>query len=209
MKRFALVVLIALAAVPLAAQSRLGLIVDLEGVHRQEIEPVIGPVRYEPSFDKGGGLGVGLNWHFSDRFSIEAKVAGLASHMHLRIDRGDHIANADLGYAQFYPVMLTAQWHPLEGKSIRPYLGIGLAHIILRNIDETNNAPPVEFDDPTGVVLNGGIRVPISSRWSFNADARYIPVESHGEVRFLGPNAARADIDVRPLVLGFGVIYHY
>lgn len=208
MKRLALAVMVILA-MPVAAESRVGIIVDVEGVRRHEIDPVPGPVRYEPTFDNGGGLGVGVNWHLSDRFSIEGKVAGLATKMTLRIVGSDFIGNSDLGYAQLYPIMLVAQWHPMEGKSVRPYVGFGLAHIILRNIEESSSNPPVEFDDPTGVVLNGGIRVPISSRWSFNADARYIPVESQGTVRFLGVNPTRADIDVRPLVIGLGIVYHY
>jgi outer membrane protein W len=209
MKQFVCIIAILACAAPLAAQSRAGIIVDVEGVHRQGINEVSGDVSYRPEFDNGGGLGVGLNWHLSDRFSIEGKVAALVSEGHLRTVGPDFILNLKLGKTEIYPVTLVAQWHPMEGTALRPYLGIGLAHVILGNIDEDSGNPPIEFDDPTGIVVNAGLRVPISNKWSLNADARYIPVESQGSIRILGLNPARADIDVRPLVIGFGVVYHY
>ena len=210
MKHVVLFLAALLVALPAVAERKLELIVDVEGVRRSEIGQVTGGVRYQPDFDNGGGIGAGLNWWLSDRTSLEVKVAGLESQMHVRIVRSDAIIQGDLGSAQLFPLTAILQWHPLEGTGIQPYIGVGAAYILLRDIEGTSATPDVTFEDPMGLVLNAGLRVPLSKRWSFTGDARYIPVESSGSVRFgEGSDAARADIHVRPLVIGLGVAYHF
>lgn len=199
-------------ALPAVAQERVELIVDLEGVRRtggvtSRFEPNV--VRYEPRFDDGGGAGGGVAWFFTGRVALELKVAGLASELTVRRSGRDFITVGELGYAQIYPIMAIAQWHPVEQGSLRPYVGVGAAHIILRNVEQSGGGVTgVEFDDPTGLVVNAGIRIPFSSRWSLNGDARYVPVETQGRARFSGTDAV-ADIDVRPLIVGVGIVYRF
>lgn len=193
-----------------AAQRRVELIVDAEGVHRTgttEIEP--NQVSYVPRFDNGGGAGIGLAWFVSGRVAFEVKVAGLASELTIRRTGSDFITVGELGYAQIYPVTALVQWHPIDGGSFRPYLGIGAAHVILRNIEKSaGGVTGVEFDDPTGLVVNAGLRIPFSSRWSVSADARYVPVETHDRTRFTGTTST-AEVGVRPLIVAVGLAYRW
>ena len=118
------------------------------------------------------------------------------------------MAIADVGHAQIYPITAILQWHMLENGAIRPYVGAGAGHVIVRNIEQqVIGARAIEFDDPTGLVVNAGFLVPISKRFSATTDARYTPVETQAEARFVGVTTAK--IDVRPLIVSFGLAYHF
>lgn len=204
-------VLFALAvAGPAAAQRRVDILIDAEGVRRTnrfEFEP--NSVRYEPSFNNGGGLGGGVNWFFSDRVSLELKVAALDSRLRVRRMGSDFVAVADVGHAQIFPITALLQWHMNESGAIRPYLGAGAGYIILKNVEKRFiNAAGIEFDDPVGLVVDAGILVPLSKRWSATADARYTPIESQARATFVGTETT-VKIDVKPLVVSFGIAYHF
>ncbi|HEX8171839.1 MAG TPA: OmpW family outer membrane protein [Thermoanaerobaculia bacterium] len=206
MKRALLFCSMLLIALPSLAQ-RVDLILDVEGVRRNDDGPSR-PIRYDPTFETGGGIGGGVNWHFSGRTSLEVKIAALVSEMHVQITGSDFVARANLGRAQMYPITAVLQWHPVEKGSLRPYLGVGVAHVITRNIEATPLTPAIEFEDPTGLVLDAGLRIPFSKRWSLAGDARYVPVETRGSARF-GSDDQVAELHVRPLVVGVGIVYHY
>ena len=200
------------AAAPAAAQRRFDLIVDAEGVRRTNryrfvFEP--NQVRYEPQFNNGGGLGVGVNWFFSDRVSLELKAAALDSRVRVRRMGSDFVAVADIGHAQIFPITALLQWHFLEEGAIRPYIGAGAGYVVLKNIDKPFiGAQGIEFDDPTGLVINGGIMIPFSKRFSATADARYTPIETQASAAFVG-TTSRAEIEVKPLIVSFGIAYHF
>jgi outer membrane protein W len=212
MMRVFIASLLMVAALPLAAERRLELIVDVEGVHRQErisgAAAGESETTYEPEFDNGGGVGVGLNWRFTDRTSLEVKAAVLASDMRIRVISSDFVAVANVGYTNMIPISAVVQWHPFEGVALRPYIGAGVAHIIVEDIEAKGLVPATEFSDTTGLVLNAGLRVAISKRWSLSGDARYIPVETSGAARF-GNQETEAELAVRPLIVGFGVVYRF
>ncbi len=195
---------------PALAQRSVALIIDAEGVHRGSratFEP--NSVRYEPRFDSGGGAGAGLNFFFSDRVSLEMKVAALASRLHLRRSGSDFVTVADLGYAQIYPITALLQWHMLGGTALRPYIGAGAGHVILRNIDKQGaGVSGVHFEDPTGLVLDGGLEISLSKRWSIFGDARYTPIETRSRATFTGTTSS-ARIDVKPLVLSTGIAFRF
>lgn len=198
-----------LAAAPLFSQRSLELIVDAEGVRRTAHDATFAPgrTRFVPSFATGGGAGAGLNLWLSDRVSIEAKAAALESHLTVRSAGSDFIVNTDLGRAQIYPITALVQWHPLEHGTFRPYLGIGAAHIILRDIEKRSDLN-VHFDDPTGLALDAGFRLRLSRRWSAVADARYVAIETRTRATFIGTSAA-TEIGVRPVIVAAGLAWRF
>ena len=192
------------------AQHRVDFFVDAEGVHRSSkavFEPNV--VRFDPRFDNGGGIGGGINFFFGDRVSLEAKVAALESRLHVRRSGSDFVTVADLGYAQFYPITAILQWHMLEGTAFRPYIGAGAGYTILRNISkQTFGLNGVKFDNSFGLVVDGGLELSLSKRWSILGDARYTPIERNARATFLGVSST-ARIDVKPLIVSTGLAFRF
>ena len=210
MRRLFPIVVVFLVAAPAAAQRRVDLILDVEGVRRTGHTTSFQPgIHFDPTFSTGGGIGGGFNWFFTDRVSLEAKVAGMESHLRVRTVGSDFVGVADLGYAQIYPITLLLQWHVTEGGTFRPYFGAGAAHIILKNINRRSGPiAGIRFTDPTGFVADGGLEMHVSRKWSLFGDARYVPVETSSRARFIGTtNSAR--LNVRPLIVSTGIAYHF
>jgi len=212
MKTFSATFFALLLAGSAAAQERVEFFVDAEGVRRsgQIAEFTPGATRFEPEFRTGGGAGGGFNFFVSDRVSIEAKVAALGTKTRVRIVGSDFVGVADLGWAQLYPISAVLQWHALERGAIRPYLGIGVVHTILRNVNKQvgAGATGIRFKDPTGAVVDGGIELSLARKWSLLADARYVPMETNSTVTFPGTTSA-LKMHVRPLIVSFGAGYKF
>ena len=210
MKQILAFLVVAAIAAPAFAQRHVEFFVDAEGVRpgsKAVFEPNV--VRYEPRFDTGGGVGGGINWFFSERVSVEVKVAALESRLHLRRSGSDFVTVADLGYAQIYPITALLQWHMLEGTAIRPYIGAGVGYVIMRNISrQTFGLSGVKFDNPTGLVVDGGLELSLSKRWSVLGDARYTPIETRSNVTFVGAGST-ARVDVKSLVVSAGIAFRF
>ena len=205
------VIAVALVALPALAQRRVDVFFDVEGVQRTGKATNFSPgTRFEPSFQSGGGIGGGFNLFVSDRLSFEAKVAALQTKSRIRVVGSDFIATADLGWAQIYPISAVMQWHLLEHGTIRPYIGVGVVHTVLRNINERfgPTATGVHFKDPSGLVLDGGLEFNLGRRWNLLADARYVPIESKSRTTFPG-TASSVDLSVRPAIVSFGLGYRF
>jgi len=212
MKKWCLLLLVALAALPVFAQRGVDLLLDVEGVRRTgKTEIPIGSQEITPEFTNGWGAGAGFNVWLSDRMSIEAKASGFRSRLHVTTVGSDFVGHLDLGHAQIYPIMVALQWHPMEHGMMRPYIGVGAAHIILKNVNEeigNSGATGIEFSDPTGLMLDAGLRIHISNKWDAFGDIRYVPVETRGDTTFPGTNAT-VRLEVKPLIAAFGVAYRF
>jgi len=200
-----------LAAAPLMAQRRIDLLIDAEGARRTGHNESFTPgIRFDPQFGTGGGAGVGLNFFLSDRVSIEAKASALESRLRVRMVGTDFIATANLGRAQIFPISAVLQWHLSEHGTIRPYLGAGVAHVILRDVNHsvTSSATGIHFKDPTGLVVDGGLEFNLSKRFGIYGDARYIPVETKSTANFVGTTSA-VQMNVRPLIVSAGIAWRF
>jgi len=210
-RQAATVVLLLCLAAPLFAQRRVDLILDVQGVRRTGTSTSFTPgsTRFEPEFATGGGAGFGVDWYFSDRVSMEAKIAALESKLTVRTVGSDFIFASELGRAQVYPATLLLKWHVLEHGSLRPYLGAGIAYVFLRDVERhTPRFSGIEFKDPTGLAIDGGVLLDLSKRWALSADVRYVPIETSSRASFSGTGAS-VELNVRPLLVGFGIAYHF
>ncbi len=212
MKKLWFIFAVLLYASPVVAQQRLDIFFDAEGVRRTGANTAFTPgvTRFEPQFNTGGGIGGGLNWFLTDRLSLEAKVAGIGSKLRVRIIGSDFVGVADLGWAQLYPISAVLQWHLAERGTVRPYIGVGAAHTILRNVNKQvgSGATGIRFKDPTGLVLDGGLEFNVGKRWSLLGDARYVALETKSRAVFTG-TSSRVDLSVRPVIVSFGAAYHF
>jgi len=211
MQKLLFALALTLVAAPLMAQRRVDLIFDVEGVRQNSKPSEFTPneTRFEPRFSTGGGLGLGINWFFSDRLSLEAKAAAIESSVRVRISGSDYLTFADLGHAQIYPMTAILQWHLNEHGAIRPYLGAGGSYTILRNIEKKSNGfSGVNFKDPIGLVLDGGLEWRLSTKWGLNADVRYVAIETSSRATFVGTRST-VELDSRPLIASAGIVYHF
>jgi outer membrane protein W len=196
---------------PLYAQRRVDLIIDAEGVRRTGRNTSFSPnaVRYDPSLGTGGGFGVGIDWYASDRVSLEVKAAALEGNLRVAIIGVDYVLLSRVGRVQVYPITALLKWHVLEHGSLRPYLGVGAAHIFLHDIEkQTSSFTGVKFDDPTGLVLDGGVLLQFSRRWALSGDVRYIPIETSSRATFRGVSSS-VELNIRPVIAGFGIDYRF
>ena len=93
-------------ALPVAAQRRVDLLIDVEGVYRQSgIDAADGTAVYTPQFETGGGIGAGVNVWMTGRVSLEVKAAVLASDMELRFVDGDAVSVLDVGFVNMIPAV--------------------------------------------------------------------------------------------------------
>src|SRR5438105_13041563 len=104
MKPLMIAAAIVLVAASAAAQRRVEIFFDAEGVRRSgatsEFTP--GVTQFEPQFNTGGGVGGGFNFFLSDRVSEEAKVAALATKLRVR-NMGRYIlSTADVVWHQLH-----------------------------------------------------------------------------------------------------------
>ncbi|HEX3577515.1 MAG TPA: OmpW family outer membrane protein [Thermoanaerobaculia bacterium] len=193
------------------AQRRIDLLIDAEGARRTGHNESFTPgTRFDPQFGTGGGAGVGLNFFLSDHVSIEANAAALESRLRVRVVGSDFIATANLGRAQIFPISAVLQWHLSEHGTIRPYLGAGVAHVILRDVNRSvsSSATGIHFKDPTGLVVDGGLAFKLSKRFGIYGDARYIPMETKSTATFV-PTAAAVQMNVRPLIVSGGIAWRF
>ena len=101
------------------------------------------------------------------------------------------------------------KWHVLEHGSLRPYLGLGVAYVILRDIERhTMRFSGITFQDPTGLAIDGGLLLDLSKRWALSGDVRYVPIETSARASFSGTQSS-VELNVRPLIVGFGIAYHF
>jgi outer membrane protein len=203
-----------LAAAPLVAQdhTHTDLFFDIEGVHRTGSETGFSPgvIRFEPTFNTGGGLGGGANFFFTDHVSLEAKVAALEGRMHVRIVGQDSVQIINIGLTQMYPLSATLQWHTTGG-AFRPYFGAGVVHTILHNVNKqvpNTTISAIHFRDPTGLLIDGGLDLSLGRKWYLFGDARYVPVETRSRATFVGTTSF-TELRVRPLIVSTGIGYRY
>jgi len=211
MYKLTIALLTVLAAAPVMAQRRIDLLIDAEGARRTGRNESFTPgIRFDPQFGTGGGAGVGLNFFLTDRVSIEAKAAALESRLRVRIVGSDFIATANLGRAQIFPISAVLQWHLFEHGTIRPYLGAGVAHVILRDVNRSvsSSATGIHFKDPSGLVVDGGLEFNLSKRFGIYGDARYIPVETKSTASFTGTTSS-VQMNVRPLIVSGGIAWRF
>jgi outer membrane protein len=211
MYKLTVALLTILAAAPLIAQRRIDFLLDAEGARRTGHNESFTPgFRFDPQFGTGGGAGVGLNFFLTDHVSVEAKAAALESQLRVRVVGSDFIATADLGRAQIFPISAVLQWHLSEHGTIRPYLGAGVAHVILRDVNRSvaPSATGIHFKDPTGLVVDGGLEFNLSKRFGIYGDARYIPVETKSTASFIG-TASAVKMNVRPLIVSGGIAWRF
>ena len=114
--------------------------------------------------------------------------------------------NLDLGFVRHVPPTLLLQYHVQGLGPVKPYLGLGVNYTIFTEQD--SEGVNVDYDNSFSYAGQIGADVRLTERAFFNVDLKYIDIDSDVTVRALGTEL-QADVDIDPIVLGFGVGYRF
>jgi len=114
----------------------------------------------------------------------------------------------DLGDVMLLPPTLTLQYHINTGV-FRPYLGAGVNYTIFYGEDEGPIANAVDYENSFGVAVQGGLDIDLSDKWFINVDLKKIFLSTDVTVNATTALEATvgADVDINPLIFGFGFGY--
>ncbi len=118
------------------------------------------------------------------------------------------------------PPTVTLQYHFMPEGNIRPYVGVGVNYTATLFDDATDGLEtavggPVDVSSSNswGWALQAGIDYEINDKWFFNADMKYIDIDTTARINVVGGalagNGFNVDVDVNPFVLGLGVGYRF
>lgn len=143
-----------------------------------------------------------FTYFFSEKWSAEI-ILGTANHdvKAVSTDAGD----INLGDVWLLPPTLTLQYH-FATEGLRPYIGAGFNYTIFYGVDEGPVLDAIDYDNSFGLAFQGGIDFDLDEKWFLNLDAKYITMNTDVTVdatTALGATVG-ADVDINPLVIGFG-----
>ncbi len=101
------------------------------------------------------------------------------------------------------PPTVSLQYHFKPKASVRPYVGLGLNYTTFFDINTTGAlaGTRLELDDSFGLAAQAGVDMDINDKWFFNADVRYIDIETTATSSLLGT----VDVSIDPWVFTLGV----
>lgn len=98
------------------------------------------------------------------------------------------------------PPTFSVQYHFSPKSNVRPYVGGGINYTTFFSEKATAVISSISLDDSWGLAAQAGIDVDINKNWFFNADLRYIDIETTATT-----NLGTVDVSIDPWVLSIGV----
>ena len=114
--------------------------------------------------------------------------------------------NLDLGNVMVLPPTLTLQYHFVNESNFKPYIGAGVNYTHFYDVNKGNDVNNIKYKDSFGPALQLGADYALDKNWSLNVDLKKIWMSS--DVKINGGNI-KADVNVDPIVVGFGVGYRF
>lgn len=116
------------------------------------------------------------------------------------------LAGADIGTVDLLPPTLTLQYHFSPGASVRPYIGAGINYTLFYNEDagvDLGAGATTDYDDSWGLAAQAGVDIDINNDWYFNADVKYINIDT--TLTVTGALAGTTEVTIDPWVFGVGI----
>lgn len=121
---------------------------------------------------------------------------------------GPTSVDVNLGSVYLLPPTLTVQYHFLPDQIFNPYVGAGVNYTIFYNEKAGNTVRGIEYDNSFGYAFQVGFDLMLNDKFFINADIKKIFLKT--DVTVDASNLATglsipADVEINPLLLGFGV----
>lgn len=144
-----------------------------------------------------------FTYFFTENWAAEL-ILGTANHNVEAVNTA--VGNIDLGDVWLLPPTLTFQYHYPIG-DFKPYVGAGINYTIFYGADEGPVANDVDYDNSFGFAFQAGFDYALNDTWFFNVDVKKILIQTDATVNATSALGATvgADVDINPLVIGFGI----
>ena len=201
----------ALVAASPAAAAQGDWLVRLRGI---VIDPQSGSSGVEPSFPNGG---VSVNtvvvpeldftYMATNNIGFELILATSKNNIN---GTGSLEPVGTLATTWVLPPTLTAQYHFAPAAKVRPYVGVGINWTIYYSSGASDalvsavGPTEVDLSNSVGVAFQGGIDIDISPKVFLNFDIKYITMGTNATLTS-GALVNTVDVDINPLVFGFGI----
>ena len=149
--------------------------------------------------DDGQALFINVTYMIRDNIGLELLAATPFTH---DISGTGSIAGlGKIAEVKQLPPTFSVQYHFAPKKTFRPYVGGGINYTTFFSEKAVGGTvTSISLDDSWGLAVQGGFDVDISKSWFFNADLRYINIETTVKT-----NVGNVDVEINPWVLSIGV----
>lgn len=141
-------------------------------------------------------LYINATWMFTENLGLD--ILGATPFTHDITLNGTKAAET-----KHLPPTVGVQYHFTPKSNVRPYVGAGINYTTFFS-EETTGAlagTDLSLDDSWGLAAQVGIDVDINKDWFFNADIRYMNIETTATIA----GAGSVDVEINPWVFGLGV----
>jgi outer membrane protein len=146
--------------------------------------------------DDNTQLYINATWMFSDNMGLD--ILGATPFTHdITLDGAGKI-----GETKHLPPTVGIQYHFSPKSNVRPYVGAGINYTTFFS-EELDGGGDLSLDDSWGLAAQAGVDVDINDKWFFNADLRYMNIETTATLS--GPVNGSVDVQINPWVIGLGV----
>ncbi|MDP2540575.1 OmpW family protein [Tenacibaculum discolor] len=140
-----------------------------------------------------------FTYYFTENIAAEL-ILGTANHDVKAVNTA--LGNVNLGDVWLLPPTLTLQYH-FNISDFKPYVGAGVNYTIFYNADP-GAVVDVDYENGFGYALQLGFDYDLDDTWFLNVDAKYIGLSTDVSVN-AGIATVPAEVDINPLLIGFGV----
>ena len=155
----------------------------------------------------GGDVEIGKNfipeldftYYFTENIAAEL-ILGTTNHDVKAVNTA--LGNVNLGDVWLLPPTLMLQYH-FNISDFKPYVGAGVNYTIFYNADP-GAVVDVDYENSFGYALQLGFDYDLDDTWFLNVDAKYIGLSTNVSVN-AGVATVPAEVDINPLLIGFGV----
>jgi len=139
-----------------------------------------------------------LSYMIKDNIALELLAATPFSHD--IVGTGSLSSLGKVGETKQLPPTFSIQYHFKPKSTVRPYVGAGINYTVFFSEKATNTITSLKLDDSVGLAAQAGFDVNISKDWFFNADVRYINIETTAHT-----SLGTSEVKINPTVISLGV----
>ncbi|TXE17479.1 OmpW family protein [Psychroserpens burtonensis] len=112
---------------------------------------------------------------------------------------------ADLGYVWLLPPSLNLQYHFYADK-FKPYVGAGINYTIFYG-EDAGDIDDIDYDNAFGFSFQAGVDYNLNDKWFLNFDIKKLFLKT--DVTLNNDSANKAEVEINPLLVGFGAGFKF